>query len=449
MKITTGKAPLSLITLISILALSLVVNLPGLAVSPMLERIHEIFPDSSELESQMLTLLPNVLIIPFVLLSGKISMSRHKIAIVVTGLVIFALCSIAYLFAKSMAALIVISCLMGAGAGILVPFSTGLLADTFSGRYQMKEMGLQSGIANLTLVAATFIVGWLNHGDWHLPFLVYLVVLIPLVLTPWLKGIPIDEINQSLSPQEIADQSVVQTQIPQQVETERKNPAPLEASTTKFGKNGFSLCRTAGVFGTYMAMTFLCIIITYYMSFLVDKYNWDSTLTGTATALFFLFIFLPGFFLPVILKSLKDNTGVVCATFIMGGLALLSFVPHQWAILVGCMMCGFGYGVIQPLMYDKATRIVNRPEKATMALSVILSANYIAIVVTPFIIEFARFVLRGGNIADFSFRFNFILSGIFLVVVYICRHKFALSIPPTYYETADKMVKNLNSGKSN
>lgn len=36
MKIVTGKAPMSLFTLVAILSLSLVVNLPGLAISPML-----------------------------------------------------------------------------------------------------------------------------------------------------------------------------------------------------------------------------------------------------------------------------------------------------------------------------------------------------------------------------------------------------------------------------
>lgn len=140
--IPTGKTPVNALTFWAIMSLSLVVNLPGLAVTPMLGNLEKIFPHTTQIEEQLLTVLPNLLIIPFVLLSGKLSMSRHKIAIVVLALSIYTLCAVLYLFASSMAALIVISCLLGCGAGLLIPFSTGLIADTFTGRYRMKEMGL-------------------------------------------------------------------------------------------------------------------------------------------------------------------------------------------------------------------------------------------------------------------------------------------------------------------
>lgn len=95
------------------------------------------------------------------------------------------------MFAATMAQLIVISCLLGIAAGILIPFSTGLLADTFAGRYRMRQMGLQSGISNLSVVVATFAVGFLSRGgNWHLPFIVYLMPIIPLALSAGLRGIP-------------------------------------------------------------------------------------------------------------------------------------------------------------------------------------------------------------------------------------------------------------------
>ncbi len=412
--ITTGKAPITILTLTAILSLSLVVNLPGLAVTPMLDTLKKVFPDSTQLEAQLLTTLPNVLIIPFVLLSGKFSETKHKIAIVVLGLVIFTACAVAYLFAESMTALIIISCLLGAGAGILVPFSTGLLADTFSGVYKMKEMGMQSGIANLTLVAATYIVGWLQHGNWHIPFVVYLVAILPLVLSPFLKGIP--KGDENISPA-TADDTAVSTD-----------------AGVKFGKNGFSLSRTAGVFGVYMGVTFLTIVISYYCPFLAEKHNWSDSLTGTVTALYFLFIFLPGFFLTPIIKALRGLTGIVSAACVAGGLALFAFVPEQWALCVGAVLCGFGYGVIQPLMYDKATRIVNRPAKATLALAIILSANYLAIVVAPFIIDGVRSIFHDVGTGTFAFIMNFVLSLVFLAIAILKRNSFPYSIPKAYYK---------------
>ncbi len=76
-QIVTGKAPISFITLAAILSLSLVVNLPGLAITPMLDTLNKVFPHSTQLEAQLLTTLPNVRIIRFVLLSGKFSETKH------------------------------------------------------------------------------------------------------------------------------------------------------------------------------------------------------------------------------------------------------------------------------------------------------------------------------------------------------------------------------------
>ena len=65
MKINTGKGTISLMTLIAIWSISLTVNLPGLAITPMLGNLDKIFPHTSELEIQLLTVLPNLFIIPF------------------------------------------------------------------------------------------------------------------------------------------------------------------------------------------------------------------------------------------------------------------------------------------------------------------------------------------------------------------------------------------------
>lgn len=73
-------------TYCAIMSISLVVNLPGLAITPMLGTLHNVFPDTTQIEDQLLTVLPNLLIIPFVLLSGKLSLARHKTLIVVAAL---------------------------------------------------------------------------------------------------------------------------------------------------------------------------------------------------------------------------------------------------------------------------------------------------------------------------------------------------------------------------
>lgn len=193
MKIQTGKGTIALTTLLAIWSVSMVVSLPGLAVSPILGRLHRIFGHATDLEIQMLTSLPSLLIIPFVLLAGKLSVSRNKLLILYTGLIIFFVSGLSCLFVGGMTLLIVVSCILGIGAGMVIPLSTGLVADYFSGRPRVRQLGISSAISNVTLVLATSLTGWLATIDWHYPFLVYLLPGVSLLLTLTLRKAPLPD----------------------------------------------------------------------------------------------------------------------------------------------------------------------------------------------------------------------------------------------------------------
>lgn len=397
MKIVTGKAPMPLFTLVAILSLSLVVNLPGLAISPMLGSLSKIFPDTGSLEQQLLTMLPNLLIIPCLLLSGWLARRKHKIGYVVASLVLYIACGVSYMLAATMAELIVISCLLGITAGILIPFSTGLLADTFTGRYRMQQMGLQSGISNLSVVVATFAVGFLSHGNWHLPFIVYLMPVIPLALSAGLRGIPASDYAA---------------------------PAAV-ASTPHNGK--IIIPRMLGISAAYFFTTYATVIITYFCPFLIEKEHWSPEITGTVTSIYFLFIFLPGFILPQILKTTRGMTIVAAAAMITAGLALFSFVRTEWAMMAGAALMGAGYGIHQPIIYNKAPEAVSDPSMNTMSLSLVLVANYAAISAAPLIVDSLRSLLGAGNVVGFAFLLNFAMSIVFLVIAFLRRRHFSFS----------------------
>lgn len=410
MKVNTGKGYMPLIVVAAILSLSLVVNLPGLAVSPMLGTLKQVFPHSTQLEEQLLTLLPNLLIIPCLLLGGRISLSNHKIAIITVALVIYAVSGIAYLFAHSMLALIIISCCLGVGAGLLIPFSTGLIADVFTGQYRMRQMGYQSAISNMTLVVATFVVGWLSKGNWHMPFLVYLIPLIPLAMTFFLRRIPAADLNGSAP----------------------KDDAPAaQAVTVPAGvkvKDGLILSRMWAAIGLYFFVTFAVIILSYYAPYVAEKEHLSSEFTGTITSVFFLFVFLPGFFLPQIIKVLKGSTMIVCIASIFIGLGIFAAFPTAVGMMAGAILMGIGYGTSQPLIYDKATFTTTDPRKSTLVLSFILAGNYLAIVVAPVVIDFVRGLFHAQDVRAFSFIFNCALAGIFLILAIIKRKSFIFSI---------------------
>ncbi|MDE5837681.1 MAG: MFS transporter [Paramuribaculum sp.] len=402
MKVNTGKSPLALSVLVAILSLSLVVNLPGLAVTPMLGTLSKIFPDTTQLEKQLLTMLPNLLIIPCLLLAGKLSLSHHKITVITVSLIVYSLCGIAYLFATSMVQLIIISCMLGIGAGILIPFSTGLLADTFAGAERMKQMGYQSAISNLTLVVATYAVGLLSHGNWHLPFIVYLIPIIPLALTPLLKKIPACDLYGECG-------------VP-------SSSTSVENASVSNGK--FIVSRLVATIAVYFFVTYSSIVISYYCPFLIEKESWSADIAGIVTAIFFFFTFVPGFALKPIINAFGKNTLIYAVLSLLGGLAMFAFVRQEWAMFLGSALMGFGYGVYQPIIYNKATLTVTSPRKSTLALSIVLVANYTAIALTPVIIDGLRSALGGGGIIAFAFKLNFFLTLAFAIIVVLKRNSF-------------------------
>ena len=274
MKIKTGKGTVTLAVLLAIWSVSAIASLPGLAISPILGDLNKIFPKATDLEIQMLTSLPSLLIIPFVLLAGKLSVGRDKLKILAVGLSIFFLSGVACLFARSMMWLIVISCILGIGAGMVIPFSTGLVVDYFTGDYRVRQLGYSSSINNLTLVLATVVTGYLANVDWHLPFLVYTLPGISLALSFLLK---------------------------------RQRSVPEPEQSIQLRHKMIDRRKLAGLMAFYFFVTYAVLVVTFYASFLIDDYKIDSSFSGVLISLFFLAIMLPGLFIANIIRSLKDH----------------------------------------------------------------------------------------------------------------------------------------------
>lgn len=433
MRIETGKGTISLMTLIAIWSISLTVNLPGLAVTPMLGSLDKIFPDATQLEVQLLTVLPNLFIIPFVLLSGKLSMSNSKVGIVVVALLIYLAGGVMYMFAQSMVELIVISCVLGIGCGLLIPLAAGLLADTFVGKYRMRQLGIKSAISNIALVVATFAVGWLSHGNWHMPFLVYLIPAIPLVLSWFLRGIPSDD--SAAAP----DPMVKATAETASKASEAGTPAraihtSAPASQGNKTYRGFMLGRTWSLIAVYFFVCYATVIVSYYLPFLMEDDGFPNNAVGTVTAVFFLAVFLFGLILPSVVKVCRQTTLIVSSVVMGVGIILMVASRDFWLMCVSAVLVGGGYGVFQPLIYDKATQIVDTPSKVTLALAFVLAANYISISVTPFIVDFFRNIFDPHRLDNaFPFELNAVMLAIFTVIVVIFRKSFVFGINKSYY----------------
>lgn len=403
MKIQTGRGTIPLITLIAIWSISALTSLPGLAVSPILGDLTKIFPKATDLDIQMLTSLPSLLIIPFILLGGKLTEKVDFVRILKIGLWLFAASGILYLISNKMWQLIVVSALLGIGSGLIIPLSTGLISKYFVGTYRVKQFGLSSAITNFTLVIATAVTGYLAEVSWHLPFLVYLLPLISILLVGHLKE---SRSDAAVKPSSQSTAPSGQT-------------AAVDTGGSKYGIHIKHLLQIMLFYGV---TTFIVLAVIFNLSFLMEKHHFSSGNSGLMISLFFLAIMAPGFCLDKIVDELKERTKAYSLLSMAVGLALIWIAPIEWLIIPGCILVGSGYGIIQPMLYDKTTHTA-LPQKATMALAFVMMMNYLAILLYPFIIDFLQNLFHTQS-QEFPFVFNLLITIVTFFWAYLRRDTF-------------------------
>ena len=403
MKINTGQGTIPLITLIGIWSVSALTSLPGLAVSPILGELSTIFPHATELDIQMLTSLPSLLIIPFVLLAGKLAEKRDFIRLLRVGLWLFAASGVLYLFSSRMWQLMAVSALLGIGAGLIIPLSTGLISRYFTGEYRVRQFGYSSAITNMTLVVATAVTGYLAEVHWRLPFAVYLLPLISLVLSAYLK-------------KDAASVTIKQA---------AAISPPIQSTPVISGKYGIHIRHLVQLMLFYGLVTYVVLVVTFNLPFLMEAHHFSSGNSGLMISLFFLAIMAPGFMLDSLVKLLGNKTKLYSLLAIAIGLLLIWISPTEWLIVPGCILVGLGYGIIQPLIYDKTVDTAI-PQKTTLALAFVMVMNYLAILLSPFITDFFQWIFHTGS-QEFPFIFNLCITILIMYWAYAKKEEFLFS----------------------
>lgn len=379
MTINTGKGRITLVALVAIWSVSAIVSLPGLAVSPILDDMQHIFPKASELEVQMLESLPSLMIIPFMLLAGRWAIKGNKIALLVVGTSIFLVSGIGCILSHTLVELIVTSTIMGIGAGIIIPLSTGFIVDYFTGDYRVKQLGISSAVNNLTLVIATSAVGYLADVEWHLAFVVYLLPAVTLLLIPALS---------------------------------HSKPSPEPQTSAQNRQSTLNMRVIIGLILFYFAITYGSLIVTYNTSYVATIAGMKSSESGVIISLFFLAIMAPGFMLNRIVRVFGRQVNLWSLVAMSIGLLLMSLPrPTAATLTIGAILTGLGYGVMQPIIYDKAATNAP-PHLSTFALSLVMTTNYLAILVAPFIIDGIESLVHPT-----SHSFAFLVNSIFMLAI--------------------------------
>jgi len=167
----------------TILSIALLTIMAAAAISPALGKISQAFPEANRTTIKLILTLPCLVIIPFSLLSGWLVSRVGKKPIVIIGLIIYLLGGVAGGLANGITQLLIIRGLFGVGVGLVMPLSTTLIADFFSGPARTKMMGLYSTSTSLGGVIFQVLSGWLAVMSWRYSFGVYGLALVSIIFT--------------------------------------------------------------------------------------------------------------------------------------------------------------------------------------------------------------------------------------------------------------------------
>lgn len=387
----TGSGYITVWALLGIWSVSALTSLPGLAVSPILEKLAAVFPKATDLDLQLLTTLPSLLIIPFILFAGYISNRIGYIKLLYIGLLLFLLSGALYFLSGTIGQLIAVSAMLGVGAGIIIPLSTSLVSMFFVGSERTKQFGYVSAITNITLVVATAVVGWLADIQWRLPFLVYLLPLFSIILVPAIRR---------------GEKSIA-----------------VPDSSAENGSGWIKYPTLIKCMLYYLLATYLVMVVSINLPFLLGEYGYDSGVAGIVTSIFFLAMMLPGLFINR-LVALLGRSILIWAMFLIAlGLLDVFYNSSLLFVVIGCVATGFGYGMAQPYIYDKTSSSAS-PQRVTYALALLMSMNYVAIVIAPFIVDWVQDMI-GIKGERFPFAFNALLglaALLFLLILKVYRN---------------------------
>lgn len=407
--IKTGKEPLPVLTFIAIMSVCFIINLPGVAVAPIEGKLKEVL-HTSELEIQLLTTLPNFVLIPFVLIAGKLSDYKHKLPLIIAALVLFLGSGVFYLLTKTITGLIVASCLLGVANGILIPYAMGFIVNSFTGKYRTRNLGRKSAVSNFGTVVGSFFVGILiQGGDWHLPFIVYLIAAVPLALSYWLRYIP--------------GFGVVQL----------KADTYQHESNGKYPHGGIDKGKIIGLIINNVWVTFVTFSIVIYLPQLLQGYGKNPKVASDVISFFFICVLVAGFVLERFIKNIKTFVFPVVGAMLTIGIGLFTFFKGEWAMYVGSVFAGLAFGIFQPLIYDKTSYAISDPKKNILGLSLVLTALYIAIAVEPFVITGLVKLFHIQKENSFAFLLSFFTGIAYIVCAFLFRKKFLFSIEPQLY----------------
>jgi len=342
--------------------------------------IVKAYSDHNPVIVNMVYLIPNLVTIPFILISGKLCTWFSKKSLLITGLIIFALAGTGAMLYENIIYVMIMRALLGVGMGILYPLARALAVQYFEGKERTSVLGLmQATTCGFGIVLAP-ISGQIAMINYRYTMLIYLIALLIAIFAA------------VVLPKDTPERLIYQ-------ETEGKQILP------GYGTSYFIFL--AGVF----VVSIFLVVNQLKLSIFVTSQNLG---TSADVGLINSIIFIAGFFAGLLFSkfySLTKRYSVVIACLIDGiGLLIVYKAYSLIAVYIGNVLIGAFIGVMQPYFTTRVSALVPKA-RATMAityLGVVYSFSYFS---ASYIVPVLESIFKASDV-----RASYLLFGVFSIV---------------------------------
>ncbi len=334
----------------AILSLSLLTVMAGAAVAPALDVIQSYFHDVDQTLIQMIISIPSLFIALTNFIFPKLCKIFKARTLVLAGLFFYTAGGCAAGLFSNIYVVLIFRAVVGVGAGIIMPMSTGLLSFYYTRDKQDRLMGYSSAMNQMGGVIATLVSGILASFSWRASFLVYLMGLLSVVLC--LMFLPNEKI--------VGDEKKKETGV--------------------FAKNYM-----------FFAAIFLSMFTFFvYPSVFAIQTAKEGIIPQQYIAIIMAFMDMVAFFGGLSFVYLKKAMGMtvkfaapIC--FFIGYILLFAFGGWGGAV-IGSAFIGFANGVEIPFIISTASQRAGR-SAATTVIPLISFSMYMAQFVTPMVLS--------------------------------------------------------------
>jgi MFS family permease len=343
----------------AVLSLSLLTIMAGAGVAPGLEKIMAAFPQTPQVAVKLIISVPSLLMVLSSLLVGMAGERISRRAMILAGLSLFIAGGAGAGLMNSLEEILFFRAVLGLGAGIILAFSTGLIAACYAGEEKKRMMGYSFALNCAGAVAGNIMAGILASISWRHMFLIYLIGLLSLFpVLLFLKDLP--------------------------------GPGGRAKTDAKIQRNVF----VVAFFAMIAMMVFY--LVAANLSVIVKEHGiGDSQTTGYLFALASLSMLAGGLLLPI---ASRMRQVFLPGVFVLmaAGLSGVSASYDLDSMLPSIASFGIGLGLFYPYLLNTVSGKL-APDQAVKSMSVVMASAWMGQFLSPLFFSFISSLTGSGT----------------------------------------------------